>query len=210
MAVLNDFRVAEFSQGTRLSGDFTYKKDAQPGVCLALVVSWFRVLSSGKVASEDDLMKAIAKDFGMSIVRQSVFDDSMRNVASITWAGLADKWNSVSTVTGISFGLEDVGMAVDPMVVATFALATGTYVLRITFNEGGGHAIGFAKVGDEFMFFDPNLGLFAVDDLATFATLLWQKYRVAFRLTVNDWGLYSMTKAETARERMVAALAKLK
>jgi hypothetical protein len=146
----------------------------------------------------------------MSIVRQSIFDDSLKNVTSITWSGLADKWNTVSTVTGLSFALEDSGIAVDPMVVATFALADGAYVLRITFNEGGGHAIGFAKIGADFMFFDPNLGLFEVDDLATFATLLWQKYRVDFRLTVNAWGLYSITKAQTAKERMVAALAKMK
>lgn len=210
MATLNDFLTAEFSQGTRLSGDFRYKKEAQPGICLSLVVSWIRVLTSGKDFSDaEDLAKAIALDFNMSIVRQSIFDDSMQNVTSITWAGLADKWNAVSSVTGIKFGCLNVGSTVDPLIVATFNLADGVYMLRITFNEGSGHAIGLLKLGTDFVVFDPNLGLFEIDDLATFAPLLWQKYKVDFRLTINAWGLYSMTKAETARERMIAALGKL-
>ena len=209
MANLSDFLQAEFSQGTRLSGEFRFKKEAQPGVCLSLVVSWMRVIAAGNVSGYEDLAKAIAKDFNMSIVRQSIFDDSLKNVTSITWSGLADKWNAVSSVTGLEFECEDVGNTVDPLIVSTFARADGAYVLRITFNEGGGHAIGMAKVGTDFVFFDPNLGLYEVSDLRTFSPLLWQKYRVDFRLTINAWGLYAIRKAQTARERMVAALAKL-
>ncbi len=212
MAKLEDFQEAAFNQNDHLTSTFKWKKDSAGGVCLSLCVRWYRLLMEGKVRSADGIIKALIKDFNLALVGQSVFDDSLRGVGSATSVELATKWNTISTVTGIEFALDSDGHNIDPFTVALYGLGDGAYLLRLFFAEGAGHAIGFMKVQGMYMFFDPNLGMFGMGsdkDVKIFSGLLWLKYKVDFGLNVSVWQLFNVTEAQTARQKMVAALAKL-
>jgi hypothetical protein len=209
---LRDFLKAEFSQGTRLRSEFRYKKEAQPGVCLSLVVSWVRVAAA--IDSLEGWADAVASDFNISIVRQSIFDDSATGPGEASLAdkwSIADKWNAVSSVTGLKFHPEIQGTSTDPFAVAfgIDKLPDGFHLLRIQFSGGESHAIGLHTNKNKLInhFFDPNFGIFEVGDfdLPDFAEELWTQYRVDQK-TINDWRFYQILKAQTARERMVAAL----
>lgn len=212
MVALADFSVAEFSQGQILGGDFQFKKAAQPGVCLALTASWFLMSTCGKdYDTYDDLLKIILKDFNKSIVKQSIYDDALRGAGSVTGTQIAMLWNTVSTTTSIRFKYRDSGTLVDPFKKAMIALPKDFFLMRLFFTDGSGHAIGVARSTDGYNVFDPNFGIMAlaVEETDDFSAALWSEYR-AMGLNVQVWQFFEMHRAQTAKQRMEAALAKLK
>ncbi len=212
MADLVEWRVAEFSQGQVLKGDFQFKKDAQPGVCLALTASWFLISNSGRdFDTYDAMVEAVLKDFNKSVTKQSIYDDALRNAGSVSGPQIAMLWNAVSTTTSIKFDYRDSGLLVDPFKKAMFDLPEGFFLMRLFFTNGSGHAIGVARSSEGFNVFDPNFGIFALASVETddFSAALWAAYR-AMSHNVQVWQFFGMAAAQTAKQRMEAALAKLR
>lgn len=211
MVDITDFRAAEFDQGQILGGDFQFKKNAQPGVCLALTASWYLMSTCGKDYDEyDDLIKVILKDFNKSVVKQSIYDDVLKGVVSVTGPELAMLWNAVSTTTGIKFTYRDSGLLVDPFKKAMVELPQDFFLMRLFFTDGSGHAIGVTRSAEGYNVFDPNFGIMGFENEHTdlFSTTLWAAYR-AMGLNVQLWQFFGMASAQTAKQRMEAALAEL-
>lgn len=209
MAKLSDYLKAKLSQERVLKSSFAFKKDAQAGVCMALCTSWFLLLASGEDdQSYDEMIEAILKDFDRSIVKQSMFDDAAFDVAND--AAASQVWNTVSPATGVHFTFKTRGKLVDPFKKALFSLADGCFMMELKFDGDRGHAIGVARFDADYIIFDPNLGIFEVSSgqIDDFASLLWAGYK-SLGMNVESWRFYSMRRAQTAKQRMEAALGRL-
>lgn len=212
MADFDKYVTATFDQGAILRRDFALKKDAQAGICWALVIEYTRISMSGE-ADWNTIVTKLNKAMDLAIHRQGISSECV-NAAKDAVTGSYDflkVWNQQSGLTGLKFGFENSGTISDPLRTALLSKPDGWYALRfdaITSNGTYGHivAIEVCGGGSAYVMFDPNIGtmLFAQDDMADAVPQYWTKYRVDFAMTIGTWWLLNVEKAQTLFQKFEA------
>jgi hypothetical protein len=212
MADLDQFIVRTFDQGEILRREFALKKDAQEGICWALVVEYCRISMGGE--GDWDKIAAKLKDaMDKAINRQAISSECVK-AAKDAVTGSYDflqVWNKQSSLTGVTFSFENSGNISDPLRTALNVKADGWYALRFdatTASGSYGHiiAIEVCAGGTSYVMFDPNIGLlmFSKAKLGEAVTGYWTKYRSDFLMTIGSWWLLKMAKTQTLFEKFEA------
>ncbi len=200
MATLESYQNVEFSQGQVLSNDHKFKPDVQGGVCAALCNCWLLKLWDGMGADD---MVALKKEFDVAVSKQRIWKDAFAQTKS----NLANNYNSISHITRIQLSQASTGQFVDPLGLTFDSAGDGFYMLEFRFSEGG-HMMAFYKNGSSITLFDPNLGVYTANGATAvkdFAAQLWAKY-FSWGFSVAKWIVWTITKAESARDRMLKLL----
>jgi hypothetical protein len=175
--------------------------EGQGGVCAALCNAWQLRLIAGKAADDAAGLK---KEFDISVNKQRKWVDAFAQTKS---TDLTVNYNSISHVTRMTFTDATTGQFVDPRSSAIDTLTDGYYILGINFQSEA-HIVAYYKSGNACCIYDPNLGMFGAagaDEIKSLVTLIWAKYR-EYGLPIGSWQIWSISKAESARERMLKSL----
>jgi len=202
VATLESYRNVEFNQGHELGSAHKFKPDVQGGVCAALCNCWILKMWDGMNPYD---MVELNKEFNIAVSKQRIWADAFGQVKG----NLETNYNSISHITRIRLSVAATGQFVDPLGTSFGTVGDGDYMLEFRFGEKkGGHMMAFFTNGNAMALFDPNLGVFIASGtpaVKDFAAQLWAKY-ASWGLVVGTWIVWSITKAESARERMLKKL----
>lgn len=197
MADLNSYLMSPFNQGGLLQARFPLKKNAQAGVCYALVIEFFRYLTRNPAATHAAITQHLTNSLGTSINRQAMLADGVVE-AQRRGGGAYDfleLFNSMGRVSGIRFGVLGAGAGYGGFLTQIKAMGNQGGMLRIEFAEGGGHAIALLQGGQ--VVFDPNFGILASTSLerGLMTKCLWNRY-ATLGMTINKWFILNLISGQ--------------
>lgn len=204
MAALSSYRMVAFNQGNlALTHGLQFNKEAKHGMCAGLCMAW--VLDTNRT-HQPYVLDGLVANAQSIFVKQMIFKDAM----TVTPDSALDGLNAISHITRLKLDQRAAGAFVDPLVTVMGTASVGYYLLGL-FGTKLGHMMALFRGPSHVDVFDQNFGVFsatlgdAADDLAV---QLWAEYK-AMGCPIENWLLYGLAGAHSARDRMIAALAKL-